>query len=174
MTSMLRASSLATFAATFLAFGAPAGAFDDARRDWDGYSWQTIKLAECVASQTTLDCPAYHQKWDWKRNQWVDMTITLDLAHDTLKLTQRLTDNDPNDDDNVCVTALAVDGHGNNIVAHHQNWHVAPGSVYEASFAYHAPALAEVAVIHIGSKQCREGPAQDDALYAQVLAGIHS
>jgi hypothetical protein len=173
MTIILRASGLATLAATLLSFGASQGAFADGRGDWNGYAWQQIRIADCAAVVGVLRCPPYHQKWDWKRNQWVDMAVELDLARGELRLTQRLTDIDPRDDDYVCVTALAVNGAGDNIIAHHQNWHMEPGGVEAKSFLYASAALDQVTTIHIGSKQCREGAGQDDALYAQVLAGIH-
>jgi hypothetical protein len=174
MTTMLRASTLATATATFLAFGSPQGAFADGRGDWDGYAWQKIEIADCTPSGAALECPLYHQKWDWKRNQWVDIVVTLDLAGGVLHLTQRLTDNDPGDSDHVCVTALAVDAAGGDIVAHHQNWFMKPGATEERAFSYTSGALDTVTTIHIGSKQCRYGGNQDDALYARVLAGIQS
>jgi hypothetical protein len=173
MTIMLRASGLATLAATLLSFGSSHGAFADGRGDWDGYAWQQIRIADCAAAADVLQCPAYHEKWDWKRDQWVDMSIELDLAKGELRLTQRLTDIDVRDDDYVCVTALAVDAAGDNIIAHHQNWHMSPGAEETRSFRYSSTALDEVTTIYIGSKQCRQGAGQDDALYAQVLAGIH-
>jgi len=172
MTSLLRASSLATLAATFLSFVAPGGAFADGRDDWSGYAWQSIELSQCLGSATTLTCPPYHEKWDWKRNQWVDIAITIDLAAGRLHLTQRLTDNDHYDQDYVCVTALAVDADGTTLTAHHQNWHIGPGEVIEKSFTYRLANPQAVARIHIGPKQCRQGAVQDDAVYAGVLARI--
>ena len=74
---MLRASTLATLTATFLSFGAAHGAFADGRGDWDGYAWQKIDIADCTPSGALLECPLYHQKWDWKRDQWVDMRGTV-------------------------------------------------------------------------------------------------
>lgn len=174
MTNLLRASALATFSATFLSFGSSAGAFADGRGDWDGYAWQKIAIADCAAVGAVLQCPPYHQKWDWKRNQWVDITVEIDLAHNKLALSQRLTDDDSYDDDYVCVTALALDAAGQNVVAHHQNWHMGPGEIRESAFSYASTALDAVTSIHIGSKQCRLGEHQDDALYASVLARIHS
>jgi hypothetical protein len=174
MTSLLRASSLATLAATLLSFGSSQGAFADGRGAWNGYSWQQIKVADCLEAAAVLRCPPYHQKWDWKRNQWVDISIELDVARGELRLTQRLTDADPSDDDYVCVTALAVDTSGDDVVAHHQNWHMIAGATQEKAFLYASAALDQVTTIHIGSKQCRQGAHQDDALYAEVLAGIHS
>ena len=172
MTNLLRASSLVTLAAGVLTFGSPAGAFADGRGDWKDYAWQSIKIADCASDGGTLACPLYHQRWDWKRNQWVDIAISLDLARGELELSQRLTDNDKADDDDVCVTALAVAADGRNVIAHHQNWQMRRGRVKEKSFSYRSSALEQVAVIHIGSKQCRQGPTQDNTLYARVLAAI--
>lgn len=167
MTSKLRRTAI--LVAMLLLLG-PAHA--DGRTDWPGYAFQQIKIGQCAADGEVLACPLYHQKWDWKRNQWVDIAIMLDVAAGTLELSQRLTDNDSYDDDDVCVTVVAVDAAGNNLVAHHQNWHMRHGEVMQKSFTYRSAHLADVATIHLGSKQCRKGPRQDDAVYAAVLAGI--
>ena len=172
MTPSLRASSLATLAATMLSFGSPQGSFTDGRGDWTDYAWKTITVADCTPSGAELVCPPYHQKWDWKRNQWVDIGISIDPASHTLHLSQQLTDLDPSDDDHVCVTALVVDGAGQNLIAHHQNWYMKHGESVLKQYSYTSARLEEAASIHIGSKQCRKGATQDDALYAQVLAGI--
>lgn len=147
-------------------------ALADGRSDWKDYAWQQIKLSQCASEGSPIVCPLYHQKWDWKRDQWVDIAISFDLTRGQLQLTQRLTNNAPKDDDYVCVTAIAVDSAGRNIIAHHQNWHSNPGQVSEKSFTYASPSLVQIAAIHIGSKQCRKGAGQDDALYESVLAGI--
>lgn len=172
MTNRLRASSLATIAATFLSFGTPQGSFADGRGDWAGYAWQKIDISDCAQSSAGLACPLYHQKWDWKRNQWVDISLLIAPAANTVTLTQRLTNNDQADRDYVCVTALIVDQGGRDLVAHHQNWNIGSGDVLEKSFSYSADDLGSARAIHIGSKQCRRGAGQDDATYANVLAGI--
>jgi len=172
MASLLHASPMATLAA-ILTLGSPAIA--DGRADWDAYAWQEIKLAECTPSPDGIvTCPPFREKWDWKRNQWVDIAITLDSATGGITLEQRLTNNDPRDDDYVCVTALALDADGHTILAHHQNWHINPGDVLDRAFAYTAPQLDRIVSFQIGSKQCRQGAQQDDATYAGVLAGIQS
>lgn len=172
MTPMLRASSLATIAATMLSFGSPQGAFADGRSDWNDYAWKTVDVADCRPVDAYLTCPAYHQKWDWKRNQWVDISVSIDPANNRLYLSQQLTDNDSYDDDYVCVTALVVDSSGRDVVAHHQNWHMIHGDVVRKDFTYTSARLGGAAEIHIGSKQCRDGAGQDDDVYAGVLAGI--
>jgi hypothetical protein len=172
MTLSLRASSISTLVATLLSLGAPQGAFADGRGDWQGYAWQTIDVADCQAVNARLACPPYHQKWDWKRNQWVDIAVAVDLTSGQLHLSQQLTDRDSYDDDYVCVTALVVDADGADIVVHHQNWRMEHGEVTQKDFSYASGRLADATRIHIGSKQCREGAGQDDDVYAAVLAGI--
>ena len=169
MSHTLRASILATIAGGIMAFAPQASA--DGRSDWQGYAWQAFDIAKCAPGAAgTLVCPAYHQKWDWKRNQWVDVAIT--ITGDRLRLVQQLTDNDSYDQDYVCVTALVLDGAGHDLIAHHQNWQIAAGQQLADAFEYSSPALGQAASIHIGSKQCRDGAGQDDATYAGVLAGI--
>ena len=171
---MIRPATLAACLAAILILVSLRPAQADGRADWSGYAWQRIEVADCFAMGSVLHCPPYHEKWDWKRSQWVDIVIEIDPASGTLRLAQRLTDRDRRDDDHVCVTAVAVDAAGDNVVVHHQNWHMGPGGIEEKAFAYRSARLADIAVIHIGSKQCRQGASQDDALHARVLAGIHS
>lgn len=171
MTTTLRASAFSAFA-TFLAFGSPQGSFDDGRGAWADYAWQTIEIAQCVDTAGTLACPTYHQKWDWKRNQWVDISISLDPGSGAVTLAQTLTDDDGHDSDFVCVTLLVVNGSGDTIVAHHQNWRMRSGEVRSEGFQYSSSRLNDAQAIHIGSKQCRDGATQDAALYQSVLAAI--
>ena len=151
-------------------FSLPALA--DGRADWRDYAWQKFDIAKCLPVGSELACPFYHQKWDWKRTQWVDIAIMLDPASGKLSLTQQLTNNDKRDEDHVCVTALLLDGAGRTLLAHHQNWDIVAGQLLTKSFVYTSPRLAEAQSIHIGSKQCREGEGQDDAVYARVLAAL--
>ena len=144
---------------------APAAA--EGRADWRGYAWQKIDVADCTARGEDRVCPLYHEKWDWKRNQWV--TIEVVLSEGGVQLTQRLEDKDTYDDDDVCVTAVIVDAAGRNLAVHHTNWHMRHGEAREQSFSYPASGLERAATIHIGSKQCRQGPHQDDAVHAEVL-----
>lgn len=143
------------------------------RGDWENYAWQKFNVASCVADPAgTLICPPYHQKWDWKRNQWVDIAIT--IRGNRLHLTQQLTDNDPMDQDYVCVTALVLDATGRDLIAHHQNWQISAGQTLTDDFTYSSPRLDQAQTIHIGSKQCRDGAEQDDDTYAAVLAGLRN
>ena len=142
----------------------------DSKADWRDYAWQTIRIPDCQGDSRVVTCPPYHQRWDWKRDQWVDITVTIDGTK--LALTQTLTNRAIRDDDHVCVTALVVDASGADIIAHHQNWHMDPRQSRSDSFSYNARRLPDAVAIHIGSKQCREGAHQDDDVLARVEAGI--
>ena len=144
----------------------------EGRGDWPGYSWQQFGIAKCLPTASVLTCPAFHQKWDWKRDQWVDIAIAIDIQHGRLNLTQQLSNRDRHDDDDVCVTVLVLDEGGLTILAHHQNWHLRHDTAMEDDFVLRSGKIAAAASIHIGSKQCRQGSHQDDARYAAVLAGI--
>lgn len=169
--TLLRSILLFTLAALLLLLPASISQADG-RGDWDGYAWQTIEVVDCAPTDGALHCPTYRQKWDWKRNQWVSIGIILFPASGDVTLTQQLEDRDSHDDDHVCVTALILDGEGLNLVAHHQNWHMTHGEVAADIFSYASSRLADARTIQIGSKQCRQGSGQDDAIYVSVLAGI--
>ncbi|MGV8832931.1 MAG: hypothetical protein ACOH2N_13220 [Devosia sp.] len=147
-------------------------AIADGRADWQGYAWQQIKLTNCSTDGATTICPPYHQKWDWKRNQWVDIALAFEMNSGRFRLSQTLSDRDAHDDDHVCVTLLVLDAAGNNIIVHHQNWYARHGTVMQDNFTYLSSRLANAATVQIGSKQCRQGAHQDDAVHAAVLAGM--
>ena len=154
----------------FVAVVPSAGA--QGRSDWRDYAWQKIDIAKCSPSMGQLICPPFHEKWDWKRRQWVDIAIAINPATDRVYLTQQLTNDDPHDDDDVCVTVIVVDRAGNNVLVHHQNWKARHGAVQQKEFSYRSGRLADAATIHLGSKQCRKGAHQDDAVYAAVTARL--
>lgn len=142
----------------------------DARDAWQGYAWKRIALTDCDRLNQKMVCPPFHEKWDWKRNQWVDITLALRGAQ--VDLSQRLTNNDPRDDDFVCVTAIVMDYRGRALAIHHQNWHSDPGEVREERFSYPMTRDVEPAALLIGSRQCRKGPQEDDDVYAKALSAI--
>ena len=163
--------SIITLAAG-LSLAAPAAA--DGRADWKDYAWQSVPYGDCAEADENGLCHQYHQKWDWKRNQWVDFLYRADAATGALKVRLRLTNDDRKDDDNVCVTALLVDAKGADVFAFHQNWHIKPRQVLDKTLTFSAdPAVWEKAAkVLIGSKQCRKGAEQDDALFAGVKNAI--
>lgn len=144
------------------------------KADWQGYDWKSYDFGACVAEVDGEGmCPVHHAKWDWKRNQWVDVSYGVDMS-DRLKLAINLTNKDSYDDDDVCVTVLALDAEGANVFAHHQNRHSIHGEIDTNVVALAGPAGAwkTVTTLLVGSKQCRKGPHQDDAVFARVKAEL--
>ncbi len=140
------------------------------KSDWDGYGWKGLDITKCVAQGQTLDCPTMVQKWDWKRDQWVNVTVS--VSGQAVSLTQRLINNDRRDRDDVCVTVLFLDQAGETIFVHHQNWDSHAASTMERQFSYKVSNWPKVTSIQLGSKQCRQGPHQDDAIFEQVSSGL--
>jgi hypothetical protein len=138
--------------------------------DWQGYDWNRHPVSACETTPSGLDCPTFTQKWDWKRDQWVD--VTLRSKPEGLTLTQRLTNNDRRDEDFVCVTVQGITPDEQTLFAHHQNWHMDAGQTREQSFTLPAIDVTNLAYIELGTKQCRGGAHEDDAIYAKILHTI--
>lgn len=155
-----------------LSITAPAVA--DGRSDWKDYAWQSVIYADCPDTDEAGLCHPFHQKWDWKRDQWVDFLYKADTDTGTLKVRLRLTNDDRRDSDDVCVTALFVDASGADVFVVHQNWRIKPSQVLDKTLEFSAdPAIwQKAAKVLIGSKQCRKGADQDDALFAGVKNAI--
>lgn len=145
----------------------------DGRADWRDYAWQSVVYDVCPATDDGL-CHPFHEKWDWKRDQWVDFLYRADAATGALDIRLRLTNNDRRDDDYVCVTALFVDDKGADLFVFHQNWHMDARKVKDETFHFSAPpqVMGKVAKVLIGSKQCRKGGHQDDAVFASVKSAV--
>jgi len=146
-------------------------AFADGRADWSDYYWRVKPFGQCVDAPGE-GCLTHHAKWDWKRDQWV--TVRYEATNGGLDLAITLTNNDPHDDDYVCVTILFADESNANVMAYHANLHSDPRSTFEhkAHVALTDPALVRIAKVDIGTKQCRQGARQDDAIYDVVLSAL--
>lgn len=158
------------------ALGLLTPAYADGRADWQDYAWRSITYSDCPGGVTNSAglCPAYNQKWDWKRDQWVDIAFRFDPATGKFALSQTLTNNDRTDDDHVCVTALFVDAQGRDLYVYHQNWHSLPKATMSDTLRARISKtiFATAAKVWIGSKQCRKGAEQDDDVFARVKASI--
>jgi hypothetical protein len=148
----------------------PAPALADGRQDWSGYDWKSQPFGKCIEIAANA-CLTHRAKWDWKRNQWVDLSYALNGTG--IDIAVRLTNNDRKDDDHVCVTALFLDEAGNNVAAVHANLHSRPQSVLDHTDRLRNADYARIASVHVGTKQCRLGATQDDAVYSAVLSRFH-
>lgn len=159
-------------AALILLLAGPAVA--DSRTDWTGYDWRPIKLSECSDFGAATACHFFHGKWDWKRNQWVDLVMSVSGA--TLEIEQILTNYDRADDDYVCTVVLLQDADGNNVVPFHFNEHSdhQTASTSIRRFSVTSSILAAVSQISVGTKQCRDGASQDKANFARVVNALQA
>ena len=155
-----------------LLVAAPAHA--DSRADWKGYDWRAVKLSECPNFGAASPCHFFHGKWDWKRNQWVDLVMS--VSGTTLQIEQILTNYDRADDDYVCTVVLLQDSEGDNVVPFHFNEHSdhQTASTSTRRFSVTPSILAAVAEISVGTKQCREGASQDKANFARVVDALQA
>lgn len=167
-TDLLRSLSLA-----INLLGNDPNAFDD-RLQWQDYAWSAPAFNQCLDQTAEGSCHAVHARWDWKRNQWVDFWYRIDRTHHTIELRLDLSNNDPHDDDFVCVTALFIGADGKDLFAFHQNWHALAGEERSQTFDYAIdPAVWQRAQrVVVGSKQCRDGPHEDDEVFAAVKARL--
>ena len=157
--------------AALLAAIATCPSFADGRTDWVGYDWRTASYGECL--DTEAGCHAFHSKWDWKRNQWVDIVYGL-LPNGELALDYGFTNGDPNDSDFVCVTVLFLDGLGRNVAASHRNIEIGPRSsrTVQDLLPLTPTSATNIRTVEFGSKQCREGAGQDDHILEAVKAKL--
>jgi hypothetical protein len=145
----------------------------DDRQEWRDYAWVEPGYNSCIGTDKTGFCHAAHQKWDWKRNQWVDFAYKV-TSPGKLAVGLTLTNNDPTDADDVCVTGLFLDAAGHDVTVFHENVHIGPEAVQRVTrtFSVSANFSKIVKTVVVGSKQCRDGATEDAALYAEVEARI--
>lgn len=81
-----------------------------------------------------------------------------------------LDNRDPEDDDNVCITAVLLDAGNRPALAYHANLHSAPLELASRYAALPAQGRWDsVRAVATGTKQCRLGSHQDDDVYAEVI-----
>lgn len=150
----------------------PNVAAADSRSDWTGYDWQIVKRSECQDLGASSPCHFFHGKWDWKRNQWVDLVLA--NGSGALQVETILTNYDRADDDYVCVVVLFQDQTKANVVAFHFNEHSdhQTASTAVKSLPLSAGRAADIIQLAVGTKQCREGADQDKDTYARVLKSL--
>jgi opacity protein-like surface antigen len=146
---------LACIALASLVF--PAAAADHSQ--WRGYNWHNVNDEECLLSATS--CQLLHAKWDWKRDQWVDLSLA--TVGGGLQLALTLTNNDRKDDDFVCVV-VTFDGVAVGFFNEHSDPQTAAN--FESDLGLPPTSLSAVRKIEVGTKQCREGGEQDRDAFA--------
>ncbi|SMC93392.1 hypothetical protein [Rhizobium sp. RU36D] len=132
--------------------------------EWREYVWRTQTIDTCLKTS----CPPISLKWDWKRPQTV--TVSLTPTMNGLTIRTRLSNDDPLDGDDVCVTLLLRDQAGATIAVFHENRHSDPGTDITGSttLSLGKKVISAIRSVALGTKQCRGGPQQDDAIYRKA------
>lgn len=132
--------------------------------EWKDYVWKTQSIETCLKAS----CPPLSLKWDWKRPQTV--TVSLTPTMNGLTIRTRLSNDDKMDGDDVCVTLLLRDQAGATIAVFHENRHSEPGTDNTSSttLSLGKKVMSAIRSVALGTKQCRGGPHQDDAIYLKT------
>lgn len=135
---------------------------------WKDYVWKTQAVGTCI----TKGCAPIALKWDWKRPQRVE--VTLAPSRRGLTVTNRLVNNDPSDDDDVCVTLLMRDKAGRTVAVWHENRHSWPRTDTSTTqeIRLGKGVLTAIRSVALGTKQCRKGLGQDDGIYRRTKAAL--
>jgi hypothetical protein len=138
---------------------------------WKDYVWKTASTEACVRAS---GCLPFNQQWDWKRDQWINLRYRLNTQKGLIEISLTLKNNDPSDDDDVCVTALFQDNRENTVAVFHENRHSFPNTNVERTgkISVSASRLKAIKMIAVGTKQCRTGPHEDDAVFAAAKAKL--
>jgi hypothetical protein len=83
-----------------------------------------------------------------------------------------LTNNDRRDADFVCVTTLFQDISGTTLAAQHQNVRIEPVSSTSVEQVARGKITDQATTIQVGTKQCRQGPHEDDAVFEAVVSRL--
>jgi hypothetical protein len=138
---------------------------------WKDYVWKTAPTEACFRPS---GCLPFDQRWDWKRDQWINFSYKLNKEKGLIEIRLQLKNNDPQDDDDVCVTALFLDKKGNDVAVFHENRHSFPGTnvVRSSKIRVFPNLLKSIKTIAIGTKQCRGGPHEDDDLFVNAKTKV--
>ncbi len=131
--------------------------------EWRDYVWTAQPIGTCLQDGR---CPVTRTRWDWKRDQRVEIRIA--PGSKGITVTNRLINNDPSDDDDVCVTVLFRDKAGKSITVFHENRHAFPRTDTATTSVVRKAALKSITSIAVGTKQCRRGAHEDDDVYRRA------
>jgi hypothetical protein len=121
---------------------------------WKDYVWRVRPAGICLSIDSGF-CKVVQDKWDWKRSQFYEFSYRTNEADKTVTARVTLRNDDPKDDDHVCIVASFQDETGEEIGIFYANWRSLPGRSYTRDVPLHLAGLeTDIATIAIGSKQC--------------------
>jgi hypothetical protein len=135
--------------------------------EWKDYVWKTASIQGCLRPS---GCSPFKQRWDWKRDQWINLSYELNKQKGLIEIRLQLKNNDSNDGDDVCVTALFLDDKGNDVAVFHENRRSYPGTklARKSEIPLSSNRMKSIKTIAVGTKQCRGGPHEDDTVFANA------
>ncbi|MFC5757366.1 hypothetical protein [Rhizobium sp. GCM10022189] len=121
---------------------------------WVNYVWRVQAARQCLAVKDGY-CELVEDKWDWKRPQYYSFSFRADPARNSVTSRITLKNEDPEDDDQVCVVASYLNAAGQEVGIFYANWRALPGRSYtrEAPI-WLSTDVREIETVAIGTKQC--------------------
>lgn len=137
--------------------------------EWSDYMWKTSIVHACISQQ---DCRVVKTRWDWKREQYVEVAIA--PKGRGIQVSNRLINKDTADDDHVCVTVLFRDAGSRTVAVFHENRYSRhqTDETTQSELALARAQLSKIRSLAVGTKQCRGGPYEDDAIHERARRAL--
>jgi len=135
---------------------------------WANYVWRARDVRGCL-SQAQGFCNIVHDRWDWKRKQTYDAAFKIDTQTNTITTRITLNNEDPDDNDQVCIVVSYLDADDELIGIYFANWRSLPKRSYsrEAPISPSKPINAITKVL-VGSKQCDVRATEDTRNFYRI------
>ena len=121
---------------------------------WVNYVWRVHAAQQCLDVEDGF-CEVVQDKWDWKRPQYYSFSFRSDPKTNSVTSRITLRNEDPEDDDQVCVVASFLNAAGQEVGIFYANWRALPGRSYtrEAPI-WLSSDVSKIATVAVGTKQC--------------------
>lgn len=121
---------------------------------WENYVWRIRAAQECLVVKDGF-CELVEDKWDWKRPQYYTFSFRSDPQTNSVTSRITLRNEDPEDDDQVCVVASFLDASGEEVGIFYANWRALPGRSYSREAPiWLSSDVRDIATVAVGTKQC--------------------
>lgn len=130
---------------------------------WKDYVWTIKSVNDCLGHDTRDLCIAVKGQWDWKRPQHFSYSYMFDQQQNVITSRLWLQNDDPADDDHVCVVAIFTNDKDQEVAVYYQNWLSLHGRAIERDVPIHPEQpVANITKLAVGTKQCN-GESPPDA-----------
>jgi hypothetical protein len=121
---------------------------------WKNYVWRVHAAQECLSVENGY-CKLVEDKWDWKRPQYYSFAFRTDPKTNSVTSRITLRNEDPDDDDQVCVVAGFLNAAGEEVGIFFVNWRALPGRSYTREAPIWLPTdVRNIVTVAVGTKQC--------------------